>query len=161
MKIVWNKVTWYSKFLALIVFILTFWVAFYFGIQFQKISENYGGILYIPKGGVVSPENQPDSGNLTLRIGQDKNLGNFKIILESVVSDSRCPSDVICIWAGEVTVRAMFAYNGESVTKEMKLNGTGEVFHGFQVYVTKVTPEKESKKEINPEDYAVTFHLEK
>ncbi len=160
MKIVWNKVTWYSKLFALIFFFLTFWTAFYFGMEYQKISDKFGGIYYIPAGG-SNPENQPDSGNLTLKVGQDKNLGNFKVILQSVVSDSRCPEDVICIWAGEVSVRVMLSYDGKSVTKEMKLGGIGEVFEGFQVYVTKVTPATNSKKPIKSGDYEVTFHIER
>ncbi len=33
MKVVWNKVTWYSKFIALVIFILFPFIGFYFGIQ--------------------------------------------------------------------------------------------------------------------------------
>jgi len=31
MKIEWNKVTWYSKLLAVILFLLTFYIGFKFG----------------------------------------------------------------------------------------------------------------------------------
>lgn len=162
MKIVWNKVTWYSKFLALIFFLLTFWTAFYLGIQFEKTSEKYGRILYIPKGGTLDPKNQPDSGNITLKVGQDKNLGNFKVILESIASDSRCPEDVICIWAGEVTARVMLSYNGQSTRKEIKLNDTQQVeFQGFYVSLTKVTPNTKSDRVIEQSDYSLTFHIER
>lgn len=33
MKIIWNKVTWYSKLVAVIIFVLTFCAGFYLGEQ--------------------------------------------------------------------------------------------------------------------------------
>jgi uncharacterized membrane protein len=36
MTIEWNKVTWYSTLLALIVFVVTVSGGFYYGIQYQK-----------------------------------------------------------------------------------------------------------------------------
>ena len=37
MKIVWNKVTWYSKLLAVIIFVATFALAFYLGMQYGAL----------------------------------------------------------------------------------------------------------------------------
>lgn len=34
MKIIWNRVTWYSKLAAVIVFLATFGVAFWLGVQY-------------------------------------------------------------------------------------------------------------------------------
>lgn len=39
MKIIWNKVTWYSKLLAVILFVATFFLGFYFRGEFQKIKN--------------------------------------------------------------------------------------------------------------------------
>ncbi len=39
MKIIWNKVTWYSKLLAVIVFVGTIWLGFYFNSEFKKVSD--------------------------------------------------------------------------------------------------------------------------
>lgn len=39
-----------------------------------------------------------------LRVGETKTIGRWSIHLYKVISDSRCPSDVQCIWAGAVTV---------------------------------------------------------
>lgn len=36
MKIVWNKVTWYSKLLALSILVIFPIIGFYLGIQYQK-----------------------------------------------------------------------------------------------------------------------------
>jgi membrane-bound inhibitor of C-type lysozyme len=54
MTIEWNKVTWYSKLFAVILFVLTFYIAFLLGFACGKTAEiNYN----IPA--VVSPVNQP------------------------------------------------------------------------------------------------------
>jgi hypothetical protein len=39
MKIIWNEVTWYSKLIAVILFLATFFVAFYLGGENQKIKN--------------------------------------------------------------------------------------------------------------------------
>jgi hypothetical protein len=37
MSIVWNKVTWYSKLLAVIVYLATWLVGIYIGIQYEML----------------------------------------------------------------------------------------------------------------------------
>lgn len=39
MKIIWNKVTWYSKLLAVIVLAGTIWLGFYFDSEFKKVAD--------------------------------------------------------------------------------------------------------------------------
>ena len=39
MKIEWNKVTWYSRLLAVVVFLLTFYIAFNLGKQVAQVNE--------------------------------------------------------------------------------------------------------------------------
>ena len=38
MKIEWNKVTWYSKFIALALFVALPFIGFYYGTQYGKIA---------------------------------------------------------------------------------------------------------------------------
>lgn len=39
-KIQWNKVTWYSKVVAVVIFVATFFLGFYLGIQSER-ANNY------------------------------------------------------------------------------------------------------------------------
>ena len=39
MKIIWNKVTWYSKLLAVIVLAGVIWLGFYFNSEFEKVAD--------------------------------------------------------------------------------------------------------------------------
>jgi hypothetical protein len=36
-KIKWNKVTWYSKLVAIVVFVVTFFLGFNLGVQYEKV----------------------------------------------------------------------------------------------------------------------------
>ncbi len=42
MKIEWNKITWYSKFLALALFVALPFIGFYYGVQYGKIVATIG-----------------------------------------------------------------------------------------------------------------------
>lgn len=87
------------------------------------------------------------------------NGGVFITPLE-VVSDSRCPVDVQCIWAGEVTLKIRLEKGGVSKEATLKqLTGNGVVFEGNEVSLTSVTPENNTKKPLNKEDYRFTFKV--
>ena len=42
MKIEWNKVTWYSKLIALVFFVALPFIGFYYGVQYGKIVAAIG-----------------------------------------------------------------------------------------------------------------------
>ncbi len=44
------------------------------------------------------------AGEVRIPLGETATLDGLSITFDAVVSDSRCPSDVECIWAGEATV---------------------------------------------------------
>lgn len=45
-----------------------------------------------------------DSPSLELKTGEQAAIGNVTIKFKKVLSDSRCPRGVTCIWAGEAKV---------------------------------------------------------
>lgn len=62
-----------------------------------------------------------------LQMGEKLDFGAGSIKFKKVVSDSRCPRNVTCIWAGEAVVLVEVFKNG-IFQKEMKLTvGEGEV----------------------------------
>ena len=48
---------------------------------------------------------------------------NFSICYDSLVTDSRCPSDVVCVWAGIAIVKLSFTQNNSIVS--FKLSSMG------------------------------------
>lgn len=77
-----------------------------------------------------------------------------------VVEDSRCPSDVECVWAGEVKVQVATRINdAEAVQHEIKAGEHASV-GAFRVVVVKVEPIPVSTRQIPQEEYRVTLKVE-
>jgi len=77
-----------------------------------------------------------------------------------VVNDSRCPTDVTCAWAGEITVQVATAMNqAEPAQHEIKAGEHASV-GAFRVFVVKVEPQPLSTRPIPPEEYRVTLKVE-
>ena len=63
---------------------------------------------------------------LKAHYGKMVNLGDFAIKFKEVVTDSRCPSDANCIWAGEAIIKVELYKDGNFIEeKEVKFSGTG------------------------------------
>ncbi|MDO8664235.1 MAG: hypothetical protein Q7K44_01640 [Candidatus Liptonbacteria bacterium] len=103
----------------------------------------------------------PDTGDVTLAMGQSGTFQNLKVTLNTLTQDSRCPIDVVCIQAGSVNVNVTLSDGSNTLTKNISSSGAGELFGGYSVSITKVDPPRVSKKEILSADYRVTFHIEK
>jgi hypothetical protein len=77
----------------------------------------------------------------------------------SVKEDSRCPSDVVCIWEGRVSilVNLMQVSSGSSVGQFTLSLGGGEVstgsFGNYSIRLLDVQPYPVSTKQISPSDY--------
>ncbi len=155
MAIHWNKVTWYSKLIAVLVFVVTFWGAFGMGVLYEKVVEAKRAANTPP------PTATHTSGDAVLSIGQSKMIGKFIIILNSVPHDSRCPIDVTCIVAGAVKVNVTFRNGNQTITKDISTDSIPEEFAGYRVSVSKVEPSAVSTKKIPDSEYKVKFHIEK
>ena len=76
----------------------------------------------------------------------------------AIDSDSRCPSDVACVWAGEVIVR--LSVRKDRHTREFAIKGNQNLpIEGFVVSVLDVLPPPTSSQRIAPADYRVTLKV--
>jgi hypothetical protein len=76
-----------------------------------------------------------------------------------IVEDSRCPSDVTCVWAGEVKVH--LAVSDREKTELELLEGQGITFGAHRYTVLEVRPQPQSERKIPPEAYRVTLRVER
>ncbi len=109
-----------------------------------------------------APCPSPDraSATLTTYLGGSPTALTVTINPQEVVSDSRCPQDVQCIWAGEVAVRTVLSTpvsHGEHV---LKLNEPQQ-FGDFDVTLTEVTPYPSAGEEIPESSYRFTYRIER
>ncbi len=96
-----------------------------------------------------------------LRVGEERKIGDVSITLNSITQDSRCASDVQCIWAGAVTVNVKLADALHSEVADISSNLSPHIFGGNKISIISVAPAPVSTKAILKSDYIITFHVEK
>ncbi|MFA6446053.1 MAG: Gmad2 immunoglobulin-like domain-containing protein [Candidatus Paceibacterota bacterium] len=75
-----------------------------------------------------------------------------------VISDSRCPNDVVCVWAGEILVKIKLETDGIINVVELKEGGNTSI-GGSTVTLENVLPENKSTVSIQAKDYKFTFKV--
>jgi hypothetical protein len=111
-------------------------------------------------------QGQATPAEVTLRVGETTRVNNVDIRFTGVLEDSRCPSDVQCIWAGNGRVSlAVGPRRGtQGPTDQVLLNTyegdkTGESW-GLRVTLVDLTPAPKSTQPIPPESYVVRVKVE-
>ena len=100
---------------------------------------------------------------VTLAIGQSIRLQDpdLRILFEAVPEDSRCPTDVVCVWAGDA--RMAFQASGGADRRFSLHLPTEQVgpasmdIGGYRIEVTQLSPEPGTFKTNAPERYRVTL----
>ncbi len=156
MTIEWNRVTWYSKLLAVIIFVGTFALAFSLGREYETL-QNIDGIVS-PEVGIPS---QDDSTDFLFGVGETRSFGaDSKITFDSVTQDSRCPKDVQCIWAGTVKAKLIAVSGNTREEAIIELSKNPVELGGHLVSLISVIPEK-TASQIDSTKYHLLFHITK
>ena len=75
-----------------------------------------------------------------------------------VVSDSRCPEGVKCVWAGAISVEILL---DNSISMVISAIDNSISDKGYKIIVTQATPYPKSGSVIREEDYKVEFKIYK
>jgi hypothetical protein len=92
---------------------------------------------------------------------------NIKVKLLNVMNDSRCPSDVQCIWAGQVSILVNVTKNNVNLGDVTLTLGAGNPdlavknVGDYTVEVIEVNPYPISTHKIKPSEYIVTLKVSK
>ena len=92
--------------------------------------------------------------------GADVNFGSTAVKFLEVISDSRCPRKVTCIWPGEARVLLGVTNNGNYIEKEVVLaGGVAELplANDLLLRFTQLQPYPETSVKIDPEAYFLEF----
>lgn len=82
------------------------------------------------------------------------------ITFESVVSDSRCPTDVVCVTAGEAVVRLkLVTPSGPNSFQLSSTPARSTTIEGISFEVVLVKPDPVSTVQTKPSDYRVTLRV--
>jgi len=104
-------------------------------------------------------------GTFTLQVGDRASVtnGSFVVRFVSVPNDSRCPTNVQCVWAGDAVVHLDLTSSGRTHTVDLHTNSTsGEVsavYDGQVVELLDLTPSPHSSQTINQGDYTARLRI--
>jgi hypothetical protein len=111
--------------------------------------------------GATAPSRLPLGQPFTLRAGESAIVDSrLTIAFERVVSDSRCPMDALCVWAGDAVARlSLKVGRGAPDTRELHtaLNGSEVSFSDYKITLTSLAPYPQSAGKIRAEDYVATL----
>ena len=114
----------------------------------------------------ADPVNALVDKEFSLGIGQTANIAGEKLFIKfkSVLEDSRCPVNVVCVWAGngkvEFEILDIDAHN-KIVTLSTE-DGPGSItLKGHKLTLIALTPSRVDGISISPGDYAVTLRFER
>lgn len=175
MTIEWNKVTWYSKLFAVIVFVVTFFLGFWFGtmkaekvlvfVPYPTSSTHVRDVPATTSAPVVStstplPGKILPYGKVTLRMGELASFKDSSITLLEVTDESRCPEGVTCIWAGTLKAKILSVTGVVKSTEIIEL-GKSLTTEAETITFLSATPYPKQGKSILPTDYRLTFEVTK
>ena len=102
--------------------------------------------------------------NAGIGIGQEFNLGNRQVLFKDVLSDSRCPREVTCIWAGNATVLLQIYSGGELVEEKevvVPASGSSSLFMTGELSVEAIAllPYPEANSNTKNRDYFIKLRV--
>ncbi len=96
-----------------------------------------------------------------LRVGQRATVAGAEVTVrvESVASDSRCPTGVQCVWAGNAVVRAVLSQGSKAFGAELNttLDPRSVRYLDYTVSLVSLTPHPAQGSTIEPSEYQATF----
>lgn len=101
----------------------------------------------------------------SLRTGERMQIqgGAAAVSFVAVPQDSRCPSDVVCVWAGDAVARLDLLVSGDSARADLHTNGqAGSAradMHGYVLELVSLAPYPRSGGQIPQEDYTATLRV--
>jgi hypothetical protein len=111
-------------------------------------------------GNATQPSQTPLGQPFELRSGASALLdGGLTVTFDRVASDSRCPMDALCIWAGDAIVSLSIAGAGGSVRRELHTNAAESEasYLGYSIKLLALAPYPRSDRQIRAEDYIATL----
>jgi hypothetical protein len=83
-----------------------------------------------------------------------------RLTFREVQADSRCPMDVMCVWAGDATVAiTLTPSKGSAESRELHVQPSGSQisYAGYTIALTALAPYPRTSQEIRAADYIATF----
>ncbi len=111
----------------------------------------------------TQPSPLPLGKSFELRAGASATVqGGLTIVFERVASDSRCPMDALCVWAGDATLSLrLSASTGQPAIRELHTQDSGSElsYSNCTIALIGLAPYPRSDRPIQASDYVATFSV--
>jgi hypothetical protein len=108
------------------------------------------------------------SSEVKLSPGQQVPVPKTKLRIKftTVENDSRCPSDVECVWAGNAAVKLELSGLGKTISVTLNTSSAAQfvseiAYHGYKVKLVDLSPYPRSTQTIAASDYQATLLVTK
>lgn len=130
------------------------------------VASAIAAVLFSSIFSVAHAQAAPELGKpFELKFGQQSTIASgVTISFLDVVEDSRCPSDVVCIQAGQATIGVSVSMNGTDERHNLTVGPRGNesaTFGQYSVMLTKLDPYPVSTVQTAQEDYVATLTVSK
>ena len=99
---------------------------------------------------------------VTLAVGQNVSLATGLVLsFDRVISDSRCPKDVACVWEGEVTIALALSGSAGAAFFTLSDHASTLVVSGHSFTLQSVQPLPNAGSSIPEASYRVTVRVER
>jgi hypothetical protein len=109
----------------------------------------------------TQPNQLPLGQAFDLRVGASAALrGGLTISFDGVQSDSRCPMDALCVWAGDAVVVVSLSQAARARDqRELHTDPSGSKvsYLAYSITLVALAPYPRSDRQTRPEDYVATF----
>lgn len=110
-----------------------------------------------------TPQSIELDAEVTLAPGASAAFKPADIVVQfvGVATDSRCPREVTCMWAGEVKVIFSIRSAQQPSARHEILEGGHATSGDYRIILVRVLPEPVAAAKIPPENYRATLQLQK
>jgi hypothetical protein len=122
------------------------------------------GLLFAVLAAGAMPAFAKRSDNVEVQINKEVTAaGGLKIAFVELIEDSRCPTDVDCIWAGNAKIKVRVTKNGRSKVLELEMiaDGMAPNYGNYRLKLKDLTPKLRSNVRINRNAYVATIEVTK
>ena len=90
-----------------------------------------------------------------MKIGDAIAVNDLRLTFQRVESDSRCPSDVVCVWAGDGEIALKIEQSGKAAVAALHttLEPKKTEWNGYTIQLVSLAPAPKSTAQIDPADY--------
>ena len=93
--------------------------------------------------------------SFSMKIGESITVGELRLTFRSVEGDSRCPTTVVCVWAGDGEIALKIEQGSKAAVAALHttLEPKKTEWDGYTIALVNLTPERNANAPVSSADY--------